>query len=131
WIRKASCGGSCNGSRVRVSALSTLDRTLTALADPTRRSVIDLLREEPRKASDLADALEMSRPAMSRHLRVLRKSGLVSETDLPDDARVRVYRLERARFNELRDWLEEVEAFWGDQLVAFKRHAERRAKRSP
>lgn len=113
-----------------MSAPSSLDRTLTALADPTRRAVIDLLREEPRKASDLADALDMSRPAMSRHLRVLRKSGLVSENELPEDARVRVYRLEQVRFGELRAWLAEVEAFWGDQLAAFKRHAERRAKRT-
>ncbi|MER3452375.1 MAG: hypothetical protein C4344_01355 [Acidimicrobiia bacterium] len=47
----------------------SLDRTLFALADPTRRGVIDLLRKKPRKASDLADALAITRPAMSRHLR--------------------------------------------------------------
>jgi len=54
---------------------SNVDRTLAALADPTRREVIDLLRKKPRKASDIADALSMSRPAMSRHLRTLRKDG--------------------------------------------------------
>ena len=54
-----------------------LDQTFTALADPTRRGVIDLLRKEPRRASDLADALGASRPAMSKHLRILRASGLV------------------------------------------------------
>jgi len=105
-----------------------LDRTLLALADPARRGVIDLLRRTPRKASDLADELGFTRPAMSRHLRVLRKSGLVSESEPEHDARVRVYRLEREPFDELRGWLDEVEAFWGDQLSAFKAHAEKRSK---
>jgi DNA-binding MarR family transcriptional regulator len=91
--------------------------------------VIELLRQEPRRASELADRLHMTRPAMSRHLRILRKSGLVSESEPEHDARVRVYRLERAPFAELRGWLSEVEAFWGDQLLAFKQHAEKRARR--
>ncbi len=105
-----------------------LDRTLLALADPTRRNVIEILRKKPRKASDLADELAITRPAMSRHLRVLRKSGLVSESEPEHDARVRVYRLEREPFSELRGWLDEVEAFWADQLNAFKGHAEKRNK---
>jgi DNA-binding transcriptional ArsR family regulator len=112
-----------------VSAPSSLDRTLLALADPTRRGVINLLRKRPRKASELADALSMTRPAMSRHLRLLRKTGLVSERELPDDARVRMYRLEREPFRELRGWLEEVEELWADQLAAFEVHAEQRSKR--
>jgi DNA-binding transcriptional ArsR family regulator len=106
-----------------------LDRTLTALADPTRREVIDLLRAGPRRASDIAEELRMSRPAMSRHLRVLRKSGLVTENDLEHDARVRLYRLERPPFRELRGWLDEVEAFWSDQLASFKAHLERGPRR--
>lgn len=109
---------------------SDLDRTLAALADPTRRGVIDLLRRKPRRASEIADALAMTRPAMSRHLRVLRQAGLVREDGQDDDARVRVYRLERAPFTDLRGWLDEVEALWTDQLQAFKAHAERRARRS-
>ncbi len=107
---------------------NALDQTLLALADPTRRGVIDLLRERPRRASELAELLAMTRPAMSRHLRVLRKTGLVSEREPEHDARVRLYRLERERFCELRDWLDEVEAFWGDQLQAFKEHAEKRPR---
>jgi DNA-binding transcriptional ArsR family regulator len=102
-----------------------IDRTLSALSDPTRRGVIDLLRRKPRRAGEIAEAMSMSRPAMSRHLRVLRKAGLVSEDELEDDARARVYRLERAPFDGLRDWLEQVESFWGEQLSAFKAHAER------
>ena len=102
---------------------------MLALADPTRRGVVELLRREPHRASDLAEALSMTRPAMSRHLRVLRKSGLVSENEAEQDARVRMYRLEREPFAELRHWLDEVEAFWGDQLQAFKAHAERAGRR--
>jgi DNA-binding transcriptional ArsR family regulator len=107
---------------------SNVDRTLAALADPTRREVIDLLRDSPKRASEIADALSMSRPAMSRHLRLLRKSGLVTESELEHDARVRVYRLQREPFVELRGWLDEVEGFWTAQLGAFKKHLERRRK---
>jgi DNA-binding transcriptional ArsR family regulator len=101
---------------------------LLALADPTRRGVIELLRSEPRRASELAELLGMTRPAMSRHLRVLRKAGLVSESEPDHDARVRMYRLERQRFAELRGWLDEVEAYWGEQLGAFKAYAEKRGR---
>jgi DNA-binding transcriptional ArsR family regulator len=105
--------------------VSDLDRTLAALADPTRRGVIDLLRRKPRRAGELAEAFEVSPPAMSRHLRVLRATGLVEEDHQGDDARVRTYRLRPERFQELARWLGEVEAYWADQLGAFKAHAER------
>jgi DNA-binding transcriptional ArsR family regulator len=105
-----------------------LTQTFGALSDPTRLGVVTLLREEPLCASELADRLSMSRPAMSRHLKVLRAAGLVEEESLGEDARVRVYRLCPAPFSSLRGWLDEVEAFWGDQLAAFKQHAERTAK---
>lgn len=71
----------------------------------------------------------MSRPAMSRHLKLLRKTGLVSENELEEDARVRMYRLEREPFAELSEWVSDVEGFWGEQLQAFKAHAEKRKKR--
>jgi DNA-binding transcriptional ArsR family regulator len=106
-----------------------LDDTFAALADPTRRRVIDLLRRKPLRAGELADAAQMSAPAMSRHLRVLRKCGLVEEDDLPDDARVRVYQLKPERFAELRRWLDQVEGFWIDQLDAFAAHVERKGRR--
>lgn len=110
-----------------------LDATFGALADPTRRGVVELLRKQPRRASDLADALDASRPAMSRHLRVLRASGLVETTDdAADDAdaRERIYRLRKAPFEQLRDWLEQTERFWTVQLDSFKAHVERtRGKR--
>lgn len=105
--------------------MSPLDGTLAALADPTRRMVIDLLSERPRRAGELAAALEMTPPAMSRHLRVLRIEGLVEEDHQGHDARVRVYRLRPERFRDLQRWIAEVESFWSGQLGAFKSHAER------
>ncbi|HEX7527590.1 MAG TPA: metalloregulator ArsR/SmtB family transcription factor [Thermoanaerobaculia bacterium] len=105
--------------------MSDLDRTLTALADPTRRGVVELLRKRPRRAGELAESLGLSPPAMSRHLRVLRTTGLVDETSLGEDARVRIYRLRPAPFNALRHWLDEVESFWSLELEGFRRHAGR------
>jgi len=112
-------------------AAAEIDRTLAALADPTRRAVVDLLRRKPLRAGELAEAFDMSAPAMSRHLRVLRTTGLVAEDGIDDDARVRVYRLRPERFAALRAWVEEVEAFWGDQLASFKAHAEKTRKARP
>ncbi|MGZ3418763.1 MAG: ArsR/SmtB family transcription factor [Polyangiales bacterium] len=101
-----------------------VDRTLAALADPTRRGAVDLLRKKPRRAGELAEALGVSPQALSRHLRVLRTSGLVEETSLEDDARVRVYRLEPKPFAALRKWVTQVEELWTLELDAFKRYAE-------
>jgi DNA-binding transcriptional ArsR family regulator len=103
-----------------------LDRTLAALADPTRRRAVDLLRQRPRRPGELAEALRVSPPVISRHLRVLRNHGLVAEEHGdPRDSRLRVYRLRREPFTNWRAWLDQVEAFWADQLSAFKAHAER------
>ena len=103
----------------------TVDATFAALAEPSRRGVIDLLRKQPRRAGELADALGMSAPAMSRHLKVLRDAGLVERAFDDEDARANVYRLRPERFGELRAWLEDVERFWSRQLAAFAQHAER------
>jgi DNA-binding transcriptional ArsR family regulator len=105
--------------------VNDLDDTFAALADPTRRHVVDLLRERPRRASELAAASRMTRPAMSRHLRVLRASGIVDVETLADDARGRVYTLRAERFVGLQAWLDQVQAFWSEQLGSFKEHAER------
>lgn len=110
--------------------MSDLDTTLAALADPTRRRVVDLLRERPRRAGELAEALDASAPAMSRHLKVLRQGGLVEEEHSGEDARVRVYRLQKRPFHQLSGWVREVESFWGAELAAFKAHAERTRGRS-
>jgi DNA-binding transcriptional ArsR family regulator len=104
---------------------ATLDRTLAALADPQRRRTVDLLRQAPRRAGELARAIGLRAPAMSRHLRVLRECGLVEESHPGFDARVRIYRLRPAPIAELRAWLELTEQLWSDELVAFKAHLER------
>ncbi len=108
-----------------MSAAADLDRTLAALADPTRRGVVDMLHRGPRRAGELAEAFAISPAAMSRHLRILRTTGLVEEEHQGDDARVRVYRLKPQRFRALRKWLDEVESFWSGELEAFKEYAER------
>jgi DNA-binding transcriptional ArsR family regulator len=104
--------------------VTDIDTALSALADPTRRQVVDLLRERPRRAGELAAACQMSGPAMSKHLRVLRASGLVDEQRVEQDARVHVYQLRPEPFLALRAWLDHVQMFWTDQLSAFKEHVE-------
>jgi DNA-binding transcriptional ArsR family regulator len=104
--------------------VTQLDAMLAALADPHRRGVVDLLRHQPRRAGDLADELGMSRPAMSRHLKVLRRTGLIEPASDEADARARVYRLLPEPFSALRRWLDDVEQFWSHELDAFRAHAE-------
>ena len=101
-----------------------IDRTLAALADPARRQVVELLRERPRRAGELANATGLSAPAMSRHLRALRTSGLVEESHPQFDARVRIYRLRPEPMGQLKTWLDETEKLWAQQLAAFKAHLE-------
>ena len=107
---------------------SNLDRTLAALADPYRRRVIDLLRERPHRAGELAEVMEVSFPAMSRHLRTLRSSGLVDEARDEFDSRVRIYRLRPEAMTSLRNWLAETDAMWARQLSAFKAHLQKSQK---
>ena len=99
-----------------------IDRTLAAVAEPHRRRVVDLLRERPRRAGELAAAVGLSPAALSRHLRVLRASGLVEESHPELDARVRVYALRAEPVAGLRAWLDETEVLWSRQLRAFKAH---------
>lgn len=105
-----------------------IDRTLAALADPHRRRAVELLGQRPRRAGELADALKLPAPAMSRHLRTLKESGLVEETHPPFDARVRIYTLKEGAMADLRRWLADTEALWTDQLAAFKAHVEKKRK---
>ena len=103
----------------------SLDRTLAALADPNRRKVVELLGQSPKRAGELAELLDLSAPAMSRHLRTLRQAQIVEETSPEFDARVRVYALKAESMANLKLWLEKTEAMWADQLSAFKAHIER------
>jgi DNA-binding transcriptional ArsR family regulator len=108
---------------------SGLDRTLSALADPQRRRVIEFLRERPQPAGELARLAGVSAPAMSRHLRTLRTSGLVAEEHGGLDARVRVYRLTPEPMDAVKDWLDETEQLWSRQLLSFKAHIEKSKRR--
>jgi DNA-binding transcriptional ArsR family regulator len=114
-----------NGAAAPVQ--DALDRTLAALADPARRQVVEMLRERPRRAGDLAAALSVSPSVMSRHLRVLRESDLVEQSSPEFDTRLRIYSLRAGATAGLRAWLEAVERGWAEQLTALKAHVERGA----
>jgi DNA-binding transcriptional ArsR family regulator len=111
-----------------VSTQRTIDRTLAALADPARRRTVELLGQRPRRAGELADALGLPAPAMSRHLRTLKASGLVEETHPEFDARVRIYALKDGAMEDLKKWLADTERLWAEQLAAFKAHVEKKRK---
>ena len=96
-----------------------LDTALAALADPVRRRTIELLALRPHRAGELADTLEVTPPTMSKHLRILRQGGLVTDTQPDFDTRVRVYELCQEPLTELRRWLEQAERGWTQQLEAF------------
>ncbi|GAA4716023.1 metalloregulator ArsR/SmtB family transcription factor [Nocardioides conyzicola] len=92
-----------------------MDAVLQALADPSRRTVLEILRDHPATAGELADALPIARPGVSRHLRVLREAGLV---DVEQDAQRRIYRLRPEALVEVDDWLGEYRALWEHRLDA-------------
>jgi DNA-binding transcriptional ArsR family regulator len=90
-----------------------------AIADPIRRRVLELVRDRELPAGELAAEFDVSRPAVSKHLRVLREAGLVSERR---DGRLRLYRADPAPLAELREWLD---GYWAGRLSALKEVAER------
>ena len=96
-----------------------------AVADPTRRAILDLLRSRERTAGELADQFRSSRPAISRHLRVLRGAGLVRESR---EAQSRIYALNAAPLAEVDRWLSRYRVFWGARLRDLKRFVEREKK---
>ena len=110
-------------------AADRVDETLAALADPARRQVIELLRRKPRRAGELADALDISAPRMSQHLRVLRKSGLIEDEGFEADARVSVYRLSPEPLSALRHWLDEIAAARPSPIASRARNERGRARR--
>ena len=92
-----------------------MDAVLQALADPSRRTVLEILRDHPASAGELADALPIARPGVSRHLRVLREAGLV---DVRQDAQRRIYSLRPEPLVDVDEWLENYRALWRNRLDA-------------
>ena len=108
---------------------SDLATLLQALADPARLRVVEVLSRSPRRAGDLADAVGVPAPTMSKHLRVLLAAGIVTDERGARDARVRVFRLRRESVVAVRAWLDQLQAHWDEQLRAFKAHVEREVGR--
>jgi DNA-binding transcriptional ArsR family regulator len=100
----------------------SLDRAFGALADPTRRRIVRLVADRPRQAGELAEGFPVSRPAISKHLRVLREAGLVAARK---EGRARVYHLSPRGLQEARKWVEEAEKVWATALESFRRHVEK------
>lgn len=98
--------------------------TFEVLADPTRRRVIQLLGSRPRRAGELAEEVGTSAPAMSRHLKILLDAAVVEDERVPDDARVRVFKLRPDALVAVQAFLDQLQAEWRDQLRSFKRHVE-------
>jgi len=112
-----------------VSQEPGIDVLFAALADGTRRQVVQLLGQGPRRAGELAAAAGVSAPAMSRHLRVLLQAGLVADERTAADARARVFRLRPQPVAALAAWLDQLQAHWDEQLQSFRRHVEGRPPR--
>jgi DNA-binding transcriptional ArsR family regulator len=103
---------------------SDLDASFAALSDPTRRDMIRALLHEPKRAGELARYIAISPQALSRHLRVLRKAGLIIEQGLEEDARVRIYSVRPIALEPVQEWLSQIEELWRRQLQSFKNYAE-------
>ena len=98
-----------------------VDAALAALSDPTRREIVEALGRGPTRAGDLAERFPISRPAVSKHLRVLREAGLV---DAEEHGRERVYYLVPRGLDEVKKYMDRASRMWDDALDAFKRYAE-------
>ena len=104
-------------------ALASTDPFL-AVADPTRRAILDRLRSGDAAASEIAAGFAISRPAVSRHLRVLRSARLVDERRGGSDGRQRVYRLTPAPLRDVVRWAERYASFWPGALESLRRQLE-------
>jgi DNA-binding transcriptional ArsR family regulator len=100
--------------------VTTYQNGFSALADPTRRAILERLARGPRAVGELAGEFPVSRPAVSQHLKVLKDAGLVSDER---DGNRRLYRVDPRGIGTMRAYFE---SFWSDALAAFKQAAERR-----
>jgi DNA-binding transcriptional ArsR family regulator len=87
--------------------------TLSALAEPNRLRIVELLREGPSSVNEIVERLQLRQPQVSKHLRVLSDAGLV---DVRPNAQQRIYRLQTGPFVELDTWLETFRRLWSDRL---------------
>ena len=92
--------------------------SFTALADPTRRSIVEMLAKGERPVGDIARKFDVSAPAISQHLKILKEAGLVS---VRVDAQRRIYQLDPSGFSELTDWVDAIRQFWNPRLDALER----------
>jgi DNA-binding transcriptional ArsR family regulator len=92
-----------------------MDAVLQALADPSRRTVLEILRDHPATVGELAGALPIARPGVSRHLRVLREAGLV---DVQQDSQRRIYSLRPDALVEVDEWLGPYRLLWQNRMDA-------------
>lgn len=102
-----------------------MDAVIQALADPSRRKMLEILRGHEATAGELADALPIARPGVSRHLRVLRQAGLV---DVRQDAQRRIYHLRPEALIEVDEWLEAYRVLWRTRLDALHTEVKRGRK---
>ena len=108
-----------------MSRIASSTDVFNAVADPTRRAILDRLRMGPAPVNDLASGFRVSRPAISKHLRVLRSAKLVREKK---DGRQRIYQLEPDRIQEVARWAEEYRNFWHNSITSLKRQLEQSAE---
>ena len=97
-------------------------QTLSALAEPNRLAIVELLRDGPRSVGDIVDRLGLSQPLVSKHLKVLSDVAIV---DRRVDGKRRIYELEQSRFAELDRWLDTFAALWDDRLDRLQAHLDR------
>ena len=103
------------------SGKKTAEATFQALADPTRRAVLDLLRRGSQPAGQIAEAFPVSRPAISKHLRLLRRAHLVREHR---EGRNRIYHLNPEPLRAVDSWIEQYRSFWSASLTNLKAFVE-------
>ena len=101
------------------------DRVFDALGDRTRRTVLKRLRRGARSVQEIADGMDVSRPAVSQHLRVLLDSGLVTERR---HGRERHYHLLAERLGPVRDWIAHYERFWDERLQRLQKLLEKKSQ---
>lgn len=94
-----------------------MEATFSVLAEPNRRRILDLLRERERTVNELVEHLDLSQPAVSKHLKVLREAGLV---EVRQDAQRRWYRLQAKPLIEIEAWLAPYRSFWSERLDALE-----------